>query len=76
MFFSERNFFGQLGHNNLEGLLKANDDEEIKEHKAMCLFKQIPLCLKEAEQNGQLNIVGMKEKQEKNKKILRDDDDI
>ena len=39
------------------GLFETSDGEEIKEQAAMCLRKQRPLCLKEAGQNGQLNII-------------------
>ena len=54
--FSRNKFFGQLGQQNLDGLFEISDDEEIKEHVAMCLRRQTPLCLKDALQNGQLNI--------------------
>ena len=74
--FCETNFLGQWEQVNLAGIFDTSNGEEIKEQAAMCLRKQTSLCLKEAEQKGQLNIIGnkdiIKEKyMEKNNKIKK-----
>ena len=58
--FSRDKFFGKLEQHTLDGLFEISDDEEMKEHVAMCLRRQTQLCLKDALKNGKLNIKAYK----------------